>query len=338
MNDKISVIIPVYNVEKYIRKCIDSVIHQTYENIEIILIDDGSTDDSGKICDEYARMDSRILVIHQENRGIGYVRNIGLDCATGSYIAFIDSDDYVEKEMLLKLYNGLKKYNSDIAICSVWRIENNGVKSLWINNFTESAVFTDSYLFYLFLQKKFGLMLWNKLFDVRFFSNIRFANKITAEDLEVLIRIFYEAKSVVYINEPLYYYLKRPESLTETSKKKVDNKLNDYFESQKFMFDFLKTYKNDALKYFVNNYIEELLGIYQMIIFNNNFNNLKEKVQNEFDKNYDLFKKYNTLKFGKKLKFQLLVKYKYIYFIILLYERNLKIIEKNIRHKLKKKR
>ena len=331
MNDKISVIIPVYNVENYLKKCLDSVISQTYRNIEIILIDDGSTDTSGKICDEYAKFDSRIVVIHQENKGIGYVRNVGLDKATGVYIAFIDSDDYVEQNMLLNLYNSLKKYDSDIAVCSVWRIEKNGIKERWIDSFEKNVIFRDSNLFYLFLQRKFGFMLWNKLFRAKFFYNIRFRNKMTAEDLEVLIQIFAKAQSVVYISTPLYYYVKRKDSLTETCKQKVDNKFNDYFESQKFMFDFLKKNRIDALEYFTDHYIKELLGMHQEIIFNNNFSSLKTRIENEIHDNFDVLEKYNKLKFSKKLKFKLMAKFKYLYYLIILYEKNFKIIERNIR-------
>ena len=119
MNETISIIIPVYNVEKYLNKCLNSVIEQTYKNIEVILIDDGSTDNSGKICDEYAKNDIRIKIIHQQNGGVSTARNNGLEHATGKYITFVDSDDYIEKEMIETMAKKIMKKNADIVICGV---------------------------------------------------------------------------------------------------------------------------------------------------------------------------------------------------------------------------
>ena len=119
MDSLVSVIVPVYKVEKYLSKCLDSIVNQTYKNLEIILVDDGSPDNSGKICDEYAQKDSRIKVIHKENGGLSSARNAGLDIATGEYIAFADSDDSVHLDFVEKLYRAIKEENADIACCSV---------------------------------------------------------------------------------------------------------------------------------------------------------------------------------------------------------------------------
>ena len=116
MEDLITVIVPVYKVEKYIRRCIESIINQTYRNLEIILVDDGSPDDCGKICDEYAKKDNRIKVIHKENGGLSDARNKALDLANGKYVIFVDSDDYIEKNAIGYLYKLIQKYNTDIAI------------------------------------------------------------------------------------------------------------------------------------------------------------------------------------------------------------------------------
>jgi len=117
MVDLISVIIPVYNVEPYLKKCLDSVVTQTYKEIEIILVDDGSTDGSGPICDEYAAQDKRIRVIHKRNGGLSDARNVGLDRCSGRYVTFIDSDDYVASDYVERLYRILVEYNADIAVC-----------------------------------------------------------------------------------------------------------------------------------------------------------------------------------------------------------------------------
>lgn len=117
MNDLISIIVPVYNVEKYLEKCVKTLMEQSYKNIEIILVDDGSTDSSGKLVDRLANNDARITVVHKKNAGLGMARNTGLDYATGKYVAFIDSDDYTDVNMVQKLHNALEEYNSDTSYC-----------------------------------------------------------------------------------------------------------------------------------------------------------------------------------------------------------------------------
>ena len=111
---KISVIVPVYNVEKYLTKCVDSIMNQTYKDLEIILVDDGSTDNSGKICDEYVKKDKRFKVIHKKNGGLSDARNVGIKNSTGEYLSFIDSDDYIDNDMIECLYNACIKNNADI--------------------------------------------------------------------------------------------------------------------------------------------------------------------------------------------------------------------------------
>ena len=126
--DKISVIVPIYNADKYLQICLDSIISQTYNNLQIILIDDGSTDESPKICDIYAERDSRFKVIHQENHGAVYARNIGIDNAEGKYITFVDADDWIEFNMIEQLYESLKKYDVDASMCG--RFEDTGRTSV----------------------------------------------------------------------------------------------------------------------------------------------------------------------------------------------------------------
>ena len=123
----ISIIVPVYKVEKYLDKCINSIVSQTYKNLEVILVDDGSPDSCGKMCDEWTKKDTRIKVIHKENGGLSDARNFGLDCAKGKYIQFVDSDDYIEKDMIEFLYKNLKENNADISICSNYMVDEENV-------------------------------------------------------------------------------------------------------------------------------------------------------------------------------------------------------------------
>ena len=126
MNELITVVLPIYNVSAYLKRCIESVIHQTYENLDIILVDDGSTDDSGIICDEYASIDSRITVVHKENGGLSDARNKGIELAKGQFITFIDSDDYIDDDYVEYLYNLIKRYNTRMSICSHTVVYDNG--------------------------------------------------------------------------------------------------------------------------------------------------------------------------------------------------------------------
>ena len=150
MNKKISVIIPVYNTSKLLRRCLDSVINQTYKNLEIILINDGSTDDSLSICKEYSQNDSRIILIDKENEGGGKARNAGLDRATGDYIAFVDSDDYIDPDMYSVLMNNLKTSEADISTCGRIVVREGAEKpDICDNNFKcFSRTFSDFHKFF----------------------------------------------------------------------------------------------------------------------------------------------------------------------------------------------
>lgn len=156
MKERISVVVPVYNVEQYLEKCVNSIINQTYKNLEIILVDDGATDKSGKLCDELAKLDNRIMVYHKKNGGLSDARNYGVERATGDYIGFVDGDDYIDAEMYEKLYEAIKKENVDVAECNLKIIYSDRVEL-----FTEKkyySVYTkQEYLEeYLKIEKIFG--------------------------------------------------------------------------------------------------------------------------------------------------------------------------------------
>lgn len=143
----ISVIVPVYNVEKYLDKCVDSIVNQTYKNLEIILVDDGSPDNCPKMCDNWAKKDKRIKVIHKENGGVSSARNVGIDNAKGEYIGFVDSDDWTEKKYIQKLYEVLIQENADIALCGYNRVTGANIEKININGTSE---ITDCYQYLLY--------------------------------------------------------------------------------------------------------------------------------------------------------------------------------------------
>lgn len=216
MKDLISVIVPVYNVEKYLERCINSILQQTYQNIEIILIDDGSIDKSAEICDYYNKKDKRISVIHKKNTGVSSTRNQGLNIAKGKYLICIDSDDWLEKNMIETLYKNINKYDADLSVCNFYINEN---KKQYTNDLEKQRLIIEDleqmYEF-LFDKSKFGGYLWNKLIKKSIIdeNNIRFDEKIKVEeDVMFLIKVLKTCKKIVYdSNQILYHYSQRSNS------------------------------------------------------------------------------------------------------------------------------
>lgn len=211
--DLISVIVPVYNVEKYLNKCIESIANQTYKNLEIILVDDGSTDSSGAICDQWAKKDDRIKVIHKENGGLSDARNKGLYIASGNYIGFVDSDDWIDYEMYEKLLSLSKSYNADISSCGVLKIwDNNETRKLTkdnglqvLNNIESmEALIESSYLIQT---------VWNKLYKRRILNGLEFPYGLIHEDEFWTWKAISHSSKTVTTDEPLYYYFQHKESI-----------------------------------------------------------------------------------------------------------------------------
>ena len=214
MKELISVIVPVYNVEDYLGKCIDSIINQTYYNLEIILIDDGSTDKSGIICDNYKKIDKRIKVVHQENAGLSNARNTGLDLANGSLISFVDSDDYLELSMLEELKHTMDITKSDISVCDFNRIIDGDKKNK--NKQTNEIIILKNKDKYIYLQNEYNSIYpnaWNKLYKKELFDNIRYPDGKLFEDTYIICDLLSKAKVVSYLSKPLYNYVYRKESI-----------------------------------------------------------------------------------------------------------------------------
>lgn len=197
MEEKVSIIIAIYNLEEYLRECLDSIINQTYTNIEIILVDDGSTDNSLQIMNEYSKKDSRIICISQKNMGPGMARNKGLEKATGKYISFVDGDDFIFPDFVKKLVSIIK--DDDLySYCGISVNGENTFLSLEENS--------------LFIRQ----CCYNKLYNAKFLKNIRFKNYKFAEDLLFNYQLSFLSSSISYIEEPLYFYRKRESSITST--------------------------------------------------------------------------------------------------------------------------
>lgn len=214
----VSVIIPVYNCEAYLAACLDSVLGQSYQKLEIILIDDGSTDSSGAICDRYATADSRIRVVHQKNQGASAARNAGLELATGELITFVDSDDTVRPEIYDFLVSLTQTYEADIAHCGYRKMHFDG--TFQDVEGTDLLLEQDSWeaCRCLLEGRHFTGGLWNKLYRRELFDGIRFDPSLKInEDVLLNVQLFLKAKKLVFQDKPLYCYYERTQSATRTT-------------------------------------------------------------------------------------------------------------------------
>lgn len=215
MEKLVSIIVPIYNVERYLSKCIESIVKQTYTNLEIILIDDGSTDNCLTICDEYAIRDSRIRVIHKKNGGQSSARNIGLDNCAGEYISFVDSDDWISENMIEEMVRNIEKFEADISIIGysmVW--ENGKIQKMSVEN-VELLFDHDEAMKAWLSQKYFKNFVWDKLFKQELFKDIRFPEgQNFMEDAAIGTLLFNRSSLIIYSGRIGYYYYQRKGSAT----------------------------------------------------------------------------------------------------------------------------
>ena len=224
----ISIIVPVYQVEKYLEKCINSIIAQTYKNLEIILVDDGSTDSCPAICDRFKEEDSRIKIIHQENGGLSLARNVGLEHATGDFIGFVDSDDWIEPNMYEVLMSALQETGADIAVCDR-QIETSDPKLISIDiTSCERKLYSSEEALRMIINKERFIYsyVWNKLYKRTILANIQFLNNTIYEDILWTPQVVGNTKLLVCVDCPYYHYQSRAESLTHNNQNEVQRLLN----------------------------------------------------------------------------------------------------------------
>ncbi|WP_312765037.1 glycosyltransferase family 2 protein [Epilithonimonas sp.] len=225
-NPLITIIIPVYKVEQYLEKCVDSVINQDYPDLEIFLVDDGSPDQCGEICESYAKKDSRIKVIHKKNGGLSDARNVAIDVASGEYITFVDSDDYVSDDYVSTLYGLIKKNDCKISASGFIKFgEDDELKNN--NKVIEEYVFSpDNAIKEMFYQKKFDTSAWAKLYHRSLFSDgIRYPVGLLYEDLATTYKLFRKSDKIAFSTKESYFYLIRSTSIEGApfSQKKIDS-------------------------------------------------------------------------------------------------------------------
>ena len=284
----VSVIVPVYNIEKYLEECIESIINQSYKNIEIILVDDGSTDKSGIICDEFNKLDKRIKVIHKENGGAASAKNIGLDEANGEYICFVDGDDYIFIDFIENLYNQLIKYNADISECSFYYLYKSHIEK---DSFKSNNVFfTSQDYLNQYVDEWQSSLFWNKLFKSSVIGDIRFKKERRCIDDEFFTyKVILNADSIVRNCNHKYYYRQRKSSAVQNSKnsiQKAKDALDILVERYKLVTAKFPRLKKKYIEHDINNlyYIlsafnfnDELISLFK----NNVYFYLRESILNK---------------------------------------------------------
>lgn len=214
MSSLVSIIVPVYNVEKYLARCIDSLINQTYKNLEIILVNDGSPDNSGTICDEYAAKDNRVQVVHKNNGGLSSARNAGLDICTGEYVCFIDSDDFISAYFVEYMLEKMVTYNCEIVKCSFVKGTKNAFVGEDVEN-DECLVISGNEATY---SRHYSVIACDKMYKSSLFKNVRFPLVKKNEDEAIYYQLAYAVKSVCITKRVLYYYFMSDNSIMRNDK------------------------------------------------------------------------------------------------------------------------
>ena len=328
MNELISIIVPVYNVEKYLERCVNSIINQTYKNIEIILVNDGSTDNSGNICDKFGKKDSRIKIIHKSNGGLSDARNAGLKIAKGEYIGFVDSDDYIKEDMFETLYNLNKEHNSEISIVSYYEYYND--KLIAVRDSKKLEVFNKiSAIKELLIDTKIQSYAWNKLFKKELFENLEFPTNKNFEDIATTLLLFEKANKIVLLEDPKYYYLRRDNSIVGKRNYKT---YKDYLDVIYDKYLYLDGKYEELDLYNAYNFIINMVWVYTIIVAFD-----LEDVYREFEKIYSLFKKLVN-KYGNQITDKLDNYNKSVLYMMLLDKQNSKLAVKQLYKSYKEKR
>ncbi len=211
----VSVVIPVYNVCKYVSQCLDSVLCQSYQNLEIIVIDDGSSDGSGLVCDDFSRKDSRIRVIHQENQGLSSARNTGLNSMTGEIVAFLDSDDAFHPEMIQRMVSVIVAEDADVVTCSYSKHYTEKHMPIQPLGEYQTVIYDRTGALKALIEGKISWFVWDKIYKRKCFENIRFPHGHVYEDVDTIYKVLAISDKIVYCCEPLVMYRKRVGSITE---------------------------------------------------------------------------------------------------------------------------
>ncbi|WP_051560558.1 glycosyltransferase family 2 protein [Clostridium beijerinckii] len=290
-NIELSIIIPIYNVEKYLRNCLDSVINQTLDSIEIIMVNDGSTDNSGRICEEYNRKYANIRLISQRNKGLGAARNEGIRHARGRYIGFVDSDDYILKDMYKEMLSVAMGDDLDLIICAVKMYYEESKKQRIIENIiNEENIIARKELIKHILSRKIQCFAWNKIYKRELFDGIKYEEGVYYEDMFTMYNIALRCKKAKVITKPFYIYRQRENNITSKVSLKHINDFNLAVEKVSNKFINGEFYDNNLLMAFNIISLNTSLDLY---IRQKNFTN--KEIYKDYKEVYNGFQKYNLL-------------------------------------------
>lgn len=317
MDDKVSVIVPVYNVEKYLEKCLISLVNQTYTNLEILIVDDGSEDGSADIYNKYKCIDQRIKIIYKENGGLSEARNIGIRSATGEYICCVDSDDYVENDYVEKMVQQIVYLNADICCCG--KIIENGNKVKYINCEKNFVINSKEALKLYLLKNEIDNSSVDKICRKKLYDQIEFPVGKYYEDIGTIYKLILKANKVVHINNPLYHYVMREGSITheEYSEKQLDS----LYMTKEAIKNIENVYP-DLHEYTVAYYALEIASTIRRLYQFYGARKMEDKYWNiieEYQENYEEFIKNPYLPRGKKIMIYLL-RYRFYRIVDIVYK------------------
>lgn len=240
---KVSVIIPIYNIKDYIVRCLNSITNQTYTNLEILAVDDGSPDESGVIAEEFAEKDNRIRVIHRENGGLSEARNAGLNCATGDYIFFLDGDDWLDTNAIETLVRIANVHKADVVACGITKVWEDGTENLWTD---EAPGIWDGHESIIQMTRSINVcsVAWNKLYRTELWEKIFFPEGCLHEDEYTIYKILYNCKKVIYIPDPFYKYLQRDSGIMGSD---ISERGEDYLDALRSRMSFFKAHDERKL-------------------------------------------------------------------------------------------
>ncbi|WP_282173031.1 glycosyltransferase family 2 protein [Cytobacillus firmus] len=298
MSEKVSVVVPVYKVEKYLHRCVDSVLNQTYTNLEIILVNDGSPDHCGEMIDSYAAKDSRIITVHKENGGLSDARNAGMEYVTGNYTMFVDSDDWLDVSMIEKLMNAITKYQADVVQSAIYYAYEDHL--LYDNRYYSSndspVILNNRNLMYeLVKNEKVKNFAWGKLYKTEQIKNLPFKKGVLFEDVFWAHKVMQRVETYVILHQPYYYYLQRKDSIVASYTPRNLDILEGLKERHKFLEQYYNELTNESLKVILKtslvhynllflNWRKDKSGLYKRDVYlfiRSNYNRISRAVKDD---------------------------------------------------------
>lgn len=298
---KVSVIIPAFNCENFISKCIESILEQTYKNLQIIIVNDGSSDNTKNICENFEKNNSNIILINKENEGPAIARKTGLEKADGYYISFIDSDDYIDKNFYEKLVTSLETSNADIVECG-YNIVNGNMQLIKEYKMKQQIIEGQRNCIKHYVEKKNTTnYLWNKLYKNILFNNVEFQKLFAGEDAYVLLQLFGNAKKVVVIPENMYYYV---QTTTSLCRKPYNLRRNDSVQAGIFMYNYCEEKCPENCEYYalyICSYAAQCYANLKYSYIDNkdiHMHNMKDIFNKYYDKNNSKFDEVSKFRKG----------------------------------------